>query len=89
MEQTIENKKNKCCLCGYEWESIVNIPKQCPRCKRYDYKEESDIQHTTLNIQETSAENNQGVEAPLFLASTTSTPSCSNKVKNDNKTQKD
>lgn len=30
--------KIKCELCGYEWEPIAVEPKQCPRCKRYDYK---------------------------------------------------
>ena len=35
---------NKCKLCNYEWESKVEIPKQCPRCKRYDWdKKERDI----------------------------------------------
>ncbi len=29
----------KCKLCGYEWESRKEIPKQCPKCKRYDYNE--------------------------------------------------
>jgi len=27
----------KCKLCKYEWASRKNKPKQCPRCKRYDY----------------------------------------------------
>lgn len=26
-----------CRLCGYPWESKIEKPKQCPRCKRYDY----------------------------------------------------
>ncbi len=30
-------KMNKCKICGYDWESIVDKPKQCPRCKRYDW----------------------------------------------------
>jgi len=32
-------QKNKkiCTKCNYIWESIVEIPKQCPRCKRYDW----------------------------------------------------
>jgi len=32
------NMKFKCKICGYEWESRVAKPKQCPRCKRYDYE---------------------------------------------------
>ena len=29
----------KCRVCGYEWESRLNRdPKQCPRCKRYDWQ---------------------------------------------------
>ena len=32
-------KKNKCKLCDYEWESRVEKPAQCPRCKRYDWRE--------------------------------------------------
>jgi len=27
----------KCFQCQYEWESRKEIPKQCPRCKRYDW----------------------------------------------------
>jgi len=27
----------KCNLCQYEWDNRNNIPKCCPRCKRYDY----------------------------------------------------
>ena len=30
-----------CNQCNYKWYSRTKIPKQCPRCKRYDYKEES------------------------------------------------
>jgi len=30
--------KRRCLLCGYEWESRKSTkPKQCPRCKRYDW----------------------------------------------------
>ena len=28
---------NKCKQCEYEWESRTQTPKQCPRCKRYDW----------------------------------------------------
>ena len=30
---------NKCSKCKHEWLSRVEDPKQCPRCKRYDWKE--------------------------------------------------
>jgi len=29
--------KFKCNICNYEWESRVEKPAQCPRCKRYDW----------------------------------------------------
>ena len=32
-------ENNKCKLCKYEWFSRVEDPKQCPRCKRYNWKE--------------------------------------------------
>jgi len=33
--------KHKCNQCEYEWVSKLEEPKQCPRCKRYDWKEEN------------------------------------------------
>lgn len=30
----------KCKKCNYEWDALVKKPKQCPRCKRYDYNME-------------------------------------------------
>jgi len=29
----------KCLKCGYEWKPVAGTgtPKQCPRCKRYDW----------------------------------------------------
>lgn len=27
----------KCKLCGYEWDALKENPKQCPKCKRYDW----------------------------------------------------
>jgi predicted Zn-ribbon and HTH transcriptional regulator len=30
---------NICKKCGYEWQSRVEIPKQCPKCKRYGWNE--------------------------------------------------
>ncbi len=35
--------ENKCYLCGYEWDSRKEDPKQCPRCKRYDYKKKKEV----------------------------------------------
>lgn len=31
--------ENKCKQCGYEWEGKEDA-KACPRCKRYDWKED-------------------------------------------------
>ncbi len=31
-------EKEECKVCGYVWESRVEEPKQCPKCKRYDFK---------------------------------------------------
>ena len=31
--------KNKCKHCNYEWDARVEKPKQCPRCKRYNWEE--------------------------------------------------
>ena len=28
----------KCKICKYEWQSRKENPKQCPKCKRYDYE---------------------------------------------------
>ena len=33
--------KYKCNQCEYEWESKLKKPKQCPRCKRYDWDQEN------------------------------------------------
>lgn len=33
--------KSKCPYCNYEWESRIDNPKECPRCKRrLDHKKE-------------------------------------------------
>jgi predicted Zn-ribbon and HTH transcriptional regulator len=34
------DEKVKCKVCGYEWTPRAKDPKQCPKCKRYDWKEE-------------------------------------------------
>ena len=39
-------KKNKCNICGYEWDSRVDNPVQCPKCKRYDWKGDENEIHT-------------------------------------------
>ena len=33
-----ENKECVCNSCNYRWVSKVADPKQCPNCKRYDWK---------------------------------------------------
>lgn len=35
-------EKNNCQHCKYEWPSRVDNPKQCPKCKRYDWKKNSE-----------------------------------------------
>lgn len=33
--------EHECKLCGYTWKGRTeNKPKQCPKCKRYDYEKE-------------------------------------------------
>lgn len=39
IKRKVEVIMNKCCKCEYEWVRRVKVPKQCPRCKRYDYLE--------------------------------------------------
>ena len=42
MEEKTETKKKKynckCIRCGWEWMSRVEYPKECSRCKAYDWK---------------------------------------------------
>jgi len=34
-------KKNRCVKCGHEWiPRTEKVTKSCPKCKRYDWKEE-------------------------------------------------
>ena len=28
----------KCSLCGWEWQPRVELPRECPKCKRHDWK---------------------------------------------------
>lgn len=35
-------EKNKCKLCGYEWVVRIEDPKQCPKCKRYDWNDDKE-----------------------------------------------
>ena len=40
----------KCQQCNYQWESRTKQPKQCPRCKRYDWdKKEGETNETKNN----------------------------------------
>jgi len=34
-------KELKCKRCGYIWKSKLVLPKQCPRCKRYDWNKDT------------------------------------------------
>ena len=34
--------KYKCKKCNHEWNSRVDKPKVCPRCKAYDYQTKED-----------------------------------------------
>ena len=36
----------KCKRCGYEWDSRKENPKQCPRCKRYDWNDDKIIKES-------------------------------------------
>ena len=29
--------KCRCVRCGHEWESVVEKPRVCPRCKSYEF----------------------------------------------------
>lgn len=29
----LKDKDTRCIRCGHQWNSVVDIPKQCPRCK--------------------------------------------------------
>ena len=40
-ELGFKRKQCKCGKCGYVWFSRVDSPKQCPRCKRYDWMKEN------------------------------------------------
>ena len=41
----------QCDVCGYEWDSRKDVPKQCPKCKRYlNYTEEKqEVQDDSTN----------------------------------------
>lgn len=32
--------KCKCKKCGFDWDSVVDSPRACPRCKSYDWRKE-------------------------------------------------
>src|SRR3972149_5282528 len=36
-DETTKKFPQTCQICGYKWEARIPHPKQCPRCKRYDY----------------------------------------------------
>jgi predicted Zn-ribbon and HTH transcriptional regulator len=35
----MEANKLKCKCCGHEWRPDVSVPKVCPRCKSYNWRE--------------------------------------------------
>lgn len=36
---------HKCNKCFYEWDGRTKDPKQCPRCKRYDWNSIKDLEN--------------------------------------------
>ena len=38
----METKKLTCAKCGYEWESRVDVPKECPDCKSREWQEKKE-----------------------------------------------
>ncbi|MAF44233.1 MAG: hypothetical protein CMI54_08765 [Parcubacteria group bacterium] len=41
-KQPMEPEKITCNKCQYSWKPRASIPKQCPSCKRYDYRKTQD-----------------------------------------------
>lgn len=35
--------ENECKKCNYTWESKIENPKSCPRCKRYDWNKNNEV----------------------------------------------
>ena len=54
---------HKCLLtkCGYEWVSKKEKPKQCPRCKRYDWNDTK--KKKEINKVETNETDDQNTKA--------------------------
>ncbi len=46
--------KHKCSKCNHEWESSLEEPKSCPRCKRYDWKNGVVSGNANLEVKEKS-----------------------------------
>lgn len=42
MMMNIIKMKKKCKKCNYEWESRIENPKVCPRCKSYNWNKEKE-----------------------------------------------
>jgi len=41
--------KKQCKKCGYSWESRINNPKVCPRCKSYNWNKEKEVKEDETN----------------------------------------
>jgi len=53
-KQPMETQNITCKQCQYAWTPRAHSPKQCPKCKRYDYRQTSDT--TEVNHHEESKE---------------------------------
>ena len=42
--------KQRCLKCGYEWNSIIDNPKQCPFCKRMDWNKETEDRYNKREV---------------------------------------
>jgi predicted Zn-ribbon and HTH transcriptional regulator len=41
--------KKQCKKCCYEWESRINNPKVCPRCKSYNWNKTKELKEDERN----------------------------------------
>lgn len=45
IQKDIKVTMNQCGKCGYEWIKRVKDPKQCPKCKQYEWKNTTHKKH--------------------------------------------
>lgn len=45
-------EKHHCKQCGYLWNSFLDEPKQCPKCKRYDWNGHNPVKKHIINSKE-------------------------------------